>query len=95
MTIKQIPIVVLVPSIVYTSPGVPTDGGGFVIYLGADGKLHIKPVPPGPDGPLRTLVTAAGLVGTVAGKAGFAEVATAAEKVFINAANTVAREVAI
>jgi hypothetical protein len=30
----------------YYSPGYFNDGGGFVIYLGHDGKLHIKYVPP-------------------------------------------------
>lgn len=30
----------------YYSPGYFNDGGGFVIYLGHDGKLHIKYIPP-------------------------------------------------
>jgi len=32
--------------IAFMSPGVLTDAGGFVIVVGADGKLHIKRVPP-------------------------------------------------
>lgn len=30
----------------YYSPGVFSDGGGFIIYPGHDGKLHIKYIPP-------------------------------------------------
>lgn len=30
----------------YYSPGYFNDGGGFVIYVGHDGKLHIKYIPP-------------------------------------------------
>ncbi len=30
----------------YYSPGYFNDGGGFVIYPGKDGKLHIKYIPP-------------------------------------------------
>ena len=31
-----------------TTPGVLVDAGGYIIYLGSDGKLHVKKVPPGP-----------------------------------------------
>ena len=32
------------------SPGVLVDGGGFIITIGPDGKIHIEKVPPwGPD----------------------------------------------
>lgn len=32
--------------IAFMSPGVLTDAGGFIIYIGSDGKVHIKRVPP-------------------------------------------------
>lgn len=32
--------------IAFMSPGVLTDAGGFMIYVGSDGKLHVKKVPP-------------------------------------------------
>lgn len=36
--------------IAFMSPGVLTDAGGFIIYIGSDGKLHVKKVPPmGPE----------------------------------------------
>ena len=28
------------------SPGVFNDGGGLIIYMGRDGKLHVKRIPP-------------------------------------------------
>jgi hypothetical protein len=28
------------------TPGAFSDGGGFVIYLGKDGKIHVKRIPP-------------------------------------------------
>ena len=37
--------------IVLITAGVFSDAGGFIIYVGSDGKLHVKKVPPwGPDG---------------------------------------------
>jgi hypothetical protein len=36
--------------IIFISPGVFNDAGGFEIARGADGKLHVVPVPPW-DGP--------------------------------------------
>ncbi|HXP83657.1 MAG TPA: hypothetical protein VN841_03000 [Bryobacteraceae bacterium] len=30
----------------YYSPGIFTDAGGVIIYVGKDGKLHVKRVPP-------------------------------------------------
>ena len=41
---------VFMPAIVFASSGISVDGGGVIITLGADGKLHIKKVGPGPDG---------------------------------------------
>jgi hypothetical protein len=36
--------------IAFVSPGVLTDAGGFILYIGADGKVHVKRVPPwGPE----------------------------------------------
>lgn len=32
--------------IAFISPGVLTDAGGFIVYVGSDGKLHVKRVPP-------------------------------------------------
>ena len=32
----------------FVTPGVLVDAGGYIIYLGSDGKLHVKKVPPGP-----------------------------------------------
>ncbi len=32
--------------IAFISPGVLTDGGGYIIYIGSDGKVHIKKIPP-------------------------------------------------
>jgi hypothetical protein len=32
--------------IAFVSPGVLTDAGGFIIYIGSDGKVHVKRVPP-------------------------------------------------
>jgi hypothetical protein len=31
--------------IVLVTPGVFTDAGGFIVYMGSDGKLHVKRVP--------------------------------------------------
>jgi len=36
--------------IAFISPGVLTDAGGFIIYIGSDGKVHVKRIPPlGPE----------------------------------------------
>jgi hypothetical protein len=36
--------------VAFVSPGVLTDAGGFIIYIGSDGKVHIKRIPPlGPE----------------------------------------------
>jgi len=36
--------------IAFISPGVLTDAGGFIIYIGSDGKIHVKRIPPlGPE----------------------------------------------
>ena len=32
--------------IAFITPGVLTDAGGFIIYIGSDGKIHVKRVPP-------------------------------------------------
>ena len=32
--------------VAFMSPGALTDAGGFIIYIGSDGKVHIKRVPP-------------------------------------------------
>lgn len=32
--------------VAFISGGVFTDAGGFIIYIGSDGKLHVKKVPP-------------------------------------------------
>ncbi len=31
--------------IAFVSPGVLTDAGGYIIYIGSDGKVHVKHVP--------------------------------------------------
>jgi hypothetical protein len=36
--------------VAFVSPGVLTDAGGFIIYIGSDGKVHIRRIPPlGPE----------------------------------------------
>jgi hypothetical protein len=46
--------ILFIPNVIFTSPGVPTDGGGIilVVTVDANGTPHIKKVPvdPGPDG---------------------------------------------
>jgi hypothetical protein len=43
--------------ILFVTPGVFTDAGGFAIYFGSDGKLHVKRVP-GWDPAVRELAAA-------------------------------------
>lgn len=43
----------------YTTPGVFTDAGGFVIYIGSDGKVHVKRIPPWDPGVRGELAAAA------------------------------------
>lgn len=46
--------ILFIPNIIYTSPGVPSDGGGIILVVTVDknGTPHVKKVPvgPGPDG---------------------------------------------
>jgi len=52
----------------FFSPGVFSDGGGFVIYPGHDGKLHIKYIPP--REPVLTSVNLAASLAALAERAG-------------------------
>ena len=51
--------------IAFISPGVLTDAGGFIIYIGSDGKVHIKRVPPWNPETLAELQTAVGVLENV------------------------------
>ena len=58
--------------IAFISPGVLTDAGGFIIVVGADGKVHIKRVPPwSPEtlGELRAAVATVDQVGAIKNRA--------------------------
>ncbi len=48
--------------IAFISPGVLTDAGGFIIYIGSDGKVHIKRIPPWGPETLRELQAAFAVV---------------------------------
>jgi hypothetical protein len=51
--------------IAFMSPGVLTDAGGFIIYIGSDGKIHIKRVPPWNPETLRELQAAVTVIDQV------------------------------
>jgi hypothetical protein len=58
--------------IAFMSPGVLTDAGGFIIFIGSDGKIHIKRIPPwGPEtlSELQTAVAVIDHVGRIQNRA--------------------------
>jgi len=64
--------------VIYMSPGVPVDGGGFVVIVGTDKNgnqiLKIVPVGPGPGDPQwRVVEASAGLLNATQGVAGVEE----------------------
>ena len=46
--------ILFIPNVIYSSPGIPSDGGGNIVIVSVDknGTVHVKKVPigPGPDG---------------------------------------------
>jgi len=76
----------------FYSPGLFSDGGGFIIYPGKDGKLHVKYIPP--REPVLDQLNLAACLASLAERAGSAGAGSQLRSMADNILNTSSQQIA-